>query len=74
MKHTQNAANYAAICNVTLVLKCALVPNLTVGYYPTVEAARAAAFARKGFDSAVIYDEANRLVFRSRRWFGKGVN
>ena len=74
MKHTHNAASNAALCNVTLVLKCALVQNPTVAYYPTVAAARAAALARMGFDSAVVYDEANRVAFRARRWFHKGVN
>lgn len=74
MKHTQNAASYPAICNVTLVLKSALVSAPTVAYYPTVTAARAAALAHMGFDSAVVYDEANRVAFRARRWFGKAVN
>ena len=74
MKHTQNAANYTAIRNVTLVLKCAFVSNPTVAYYPTVAAARAAALARMGFDSALVYDEANRVAFRARRWYGKAVN
>lgn len=74
MKHTNNAANYAAICNVTLVLKCALVANPTVAYYATVREARAAALARLGFDSAVVYDENNRIAFRARRWYGKAVN
>jgi len=74
MKHTHNAASYPAICNVTLVLKSALVSAPTVAYYPTVEAARAAALSRLGFDSMVVYDEANRIAFRARRWFGQGVN
>lgn len=74
MKHTHNAVSYPAICNVTLVLKCALVANPTVAYYATVEAARAAALDRTGFDSAVVYDENNRVVFRARHWFGKAVN
>jgi|GEM_PF-4600935 len=74
MKHTNNAAHYAAIRNVTLVLKCALVANPTVAYYATVSEARAAAFARNGFDSAVVFDANNRAAFRLRRWFGQGVN
>ncbi len=74
MKHTQNAASYAAIRNVTLVLKCAFVANPTVAYYATVGEARAAAFARNGYDSAVVYDENNHLAFRMRRWRSKGVN